>query len=228
MNGTQKIHGILPVDKKMGCTSFDIVAELRKIIGEKTIGHAGTLDPFATGVMILLIGSPFTKQSIQYTGLNKQYEAELTLGIATDTYDLEGKVTAESDLRPTLTEIENALSFFQGKILQTPPMFSAKKVQGKKLYEYARKGVYLERAPVEVTLHCEIQEFSYPHLRLKIDCSKGTYIRSLAHDLGERLGCHAHLSKLRRLKVGPVGIEMCIPQTEMNLQNIQTFIKQTL
>ncbi|MBI3901085.1 MAG: tRNA pseudouridine(55) synthase TruB [Chlamydiia bacterium] len=224
----QKTSGLLPVDKRAGCTSFDIVTQLRRVTGERTIGHAGTLDPFATGVMILLIGPLFTKQSMAYTGLDKEYEAELTLGIATDTYDLEGKVTNQSSHLPTLKSVEEKLLLFQGNIFQIPPMFSAKKIQGKKLYEYARQGVLVQRAPIEVTLHCKIVSYQFPKLLLHIRCSKGTYIRSLANDLGIALGSFAHLTKLRRLKVGPLAVETCIPQDEINLQTIPNFLKQTL
>ena len=204
--------GILLVDKQAGSTSFQIVSQLRRLTGEQTIGHAGTLDPFATGVMVLLIGKAFTKRSDEFLASDKQYRATLTLGIATDTYDLEGQITSRSDLIPTLAQVELALPSFQGQILQIPPMFSAKKINGQKLYDLARKGVTVERKPVQVRLNIELLNYTYPHLELLIDCSKGTYIRSLGHDLGASLGCGAHLSQLVRLKSGPFTIEECIPQ----------------
>jgi tRNA pseudouridine55 synthase len=208
-------NGILPVDKLAGYTSFDLVALLRKKTNEKTIGHAGTLDPFATGVMVLLIGSSYTKQSNLFMGQDKEYEAILELGSATTTYDLTGDITSKSDLIPTLSLIENAISKFQGTITQIPPMFSAKKVKGKKLYEYARKGIVLERAPISVTVKTTLLSYSYPHLKLHVHSSKGTYIRTLADDLGKDLGSFAHLISLRRTKSGSFSLQDCMPQSEI-------------
>ena len=205
-------HGILIVDKSPGSTSFQIVSELRRLTKERVIGHAGTLDPFATGVMVMLIGRSFTKKSNDYLFCDKEYRATLTLGISTDSYDRDGQVTARSDLIPTLQQIEQALFAFQGNILQIPPMFSAKKIGGKKLYDLARKGISIERQTVAVRLVLQLIEFSYPHLEIHVECSKGTYIRSLANDLGIHLGCYAHLSSLQRLRSGHFTLEGSIPQ----------------
>lgn len=202
-------EGILPVSKPTSKTSFHLVGVLRRLTGIRTIGHAGTLDPFAEGVMLLLVGRAFTKLSNQFLNQDKEYEATLHLGITTDTYDTEGKVIQESPLRPTLSEIEQVLSGFQGRLMQTPPMFSAKKIDGKKLYELARKGITVERAPVPVTLSIELLSYSYPNLRLRVACSKGTYIRSLAYDIGLALGCGAHLSRLIRTRSGSVTLGEC-------------------
>lgn len=195
-------EGILPVNKPIGRTSFNLVSSLRKLTHIKTIGHAGTLDPFARGVMILLIGKSYTKLSSSFLDQDKQYLATLHLGITTDTYDLNGQITAQSPLIPTESQLEKALLEFQGTIDQTPPMFSAKKVQGKKLYDLARKGIIIPRAPVTVTIKIELISYIYPYIQLKVDCSKGTYIRSLAHDIGILLGTGAHLSELNRTKSG--------------------------
>lgn len=195
-------EGILPVNKPIGRTSFNLVSSLRKLTHIKTIGHAGTLDPFASGVMILLIGKSYTKLSSSFLNQDKQYLATLHLGITTDTYDLNGQITAQSLLIPTESQLEKALLEFQGTIDQTPPMFSAKKVQGKKLYDLARKGIIIPRAPVKVTIIIKLISYIYPYIRLKVDCSKGTYIRSLAHDIGTLLGSGAHLSELIRTKSG--------------------------
>ncbi len=203
------MFGILPLNKPIGKTSFSMVSLLRKVTGVRTIGHAGTLDPFATGVMVLLIGKPYTRLSNQFLGEDKQYRARIHLGISTTTYDPEGETVKTSPLNPSYEQVETALARFQGTILQTPPMFSAKKVQGKKLYELARKGVVIEREPVPVTLHPQLLTYSYPYLDLDISCSKGTYIRSLAHDLGEALGCGAHLASLQRIRSGSFRIEDC-------------------
>jgi tRNA pseudouridine55 synthase len=202
-------EGILPVCKPKFKTSFSLVGILRKLTNIRTIGHAGTLDPFADGVMVLLIGKPFTQLSNQFLHQDKEYLATVHLGIVTNTYDIEGQITSQSSIIPSPAEIEEALLKFQGTVLQTPPMFSAKKVEGKKLYELARKGITIERQAVPVTLHIELIDYSYPNLVLKVQCSKGTYLRSLAYDLGADLGCGAHLSSLTRLRSGTFSLDDC-------------------
>lgn len=204
-------RGILLIDKPRGKTSFSLVAALRKKTGVQKIGHAGTLDPFATGLMILLVGKEFTRLSDTYLSTEKEYETTLTLGISTDSYDCDGQTTSTSPHIPTLAEIEAALLNFQGTIQQIPPMFSAKKVQGQPLYKLARKGIEIPRAAVEVTMKTTLLSYNYPHLSLHIVCSKGTYIRSIAHDLGTLLTCGAHLSELRRLRCGTFHISESIP-----------------
>lgn len=202
--------GILPCNKPPGKTSFSLVAALRKKTGVRKIGHAGTLDPFATGVMILLIGKEFTRKADTFLNQDKEYEATLCLGVETTTYDPEGEIVFETSLVPSLCEIEKAAAHFQGEILQTPPMFSAKKVGGKKLYELARKGIEIERKKVAVRLKLTLLDYAYPFLKLHITCSKGTYIRSLAHDLGAHLGTGAHLQALTRLRCGPYTLQDCV------------------
>lgn len=202
--------GILPINKPTGKTSFSLIARLRKILGIKKIGHAGTLDPFATGVMILLIGREYTKLSDQFLNGDKEYLAELYLGKETDSYDCDGQELSSSDYIPSLEEIHSALNQFQGTIKQVPPMFSAKKIQGKKLYELARKGIEVERPAVDVQLQTTFVSYEYPFLRLKVQCSKGTYIRSIASDLGKLLKCGAHLSALERTRSGTVSIHSCL------------------
>jgi tRNA pseudouridine55 synthase len=202
-------EGILPICKPKSKTSFSLVTIMRRLTNIRTIGHAGTLDPFADGVMLLLIGKRFTQLSNQFLNQDKEYLATAHLGIATDTYDIEGQTLTQSSHSPALSEIEKSLLKFQGTILQTPPMFSAKKVEGKKLYELARKGITIERQAVPVTLHIELIDYTYPYLMLKVRCSKGTYIRSLAHDLGIELGCGAHLSALTRTRSGTVTLDDC-------------------
>ncbi len=202
-------EGILPINKPKSKTSFSLVGMLRKLTQIRTIGHAGTLDPFADGVMVLLIGKRFTKLSDRFLHQDKEYLATLHLGITTDTYDIEGQITAQNSTIPTLTEIEETLSKFQGTILQIPPMFSAKKIDGKKLYELARKGITVERKPVPITLRIELLEYAYPHLHLKVHCSKGTYLRSLAYDIGIELRCGAHLSSLTRTRSGAFTLQDC-------------------
>lgn len=202
-------EGILPICKPQSKTSFSLVTILRRLTGVRTIGHAGTLDPFASGVMLLLIGKRFTRMSNQFLTQDKEYVASVHLGTTTDTYDIEGKVIDQSTHIPSLCEIEKNLLKFQGTTLQTPPMFSAKKVEGKKLYELARKGITIERKAAFVTMHIQLIDYTYPNLILKVQSSKGTYIRSLAHDLGVELGCGAHLSALTRTRSGAFTLEDC-------------------
>ena len=204
----QKINeGILLVDKPRGKTSFSLVTALRRLTRIEKIGHAGTLDPFATGLMVMLIGKNFTKLSQDYLCQDKEYECKMLLGISTDSYDCDGQTTSTSTLIPTLSDIEKALASFQGTLQQIPPMFSAKKVDGKKLYELARRGVEIERKAVPITIKTTLLDYTYPYLSLNISCSKGTYVRSIAHDLGQLLGCGAHLSELRRLRSGSFHIK---------------------
>lgn len=208
-------EGILIVDKPKGKTSFDLIRRLRRILQVEKIGHAGTLDPMATGVMVILIGKPFTRLSDHFLHHDKEYDAEITLGQATDSYDAEGVITHTSTLIPSLNEVEMAISQFQGTINQIPPMFSAKKVNGKKLYELARKGETIERKPVEVTLRIEFISYSYPILKIKVSCSKGTYIRSLANDLGLNLKTFGTLTALKRTRSGKLTLEKSVDGTAL-------------
>lgn len=222
------LEGVLLIDKARGKTSFSLITELRKMTGVRKIGHAGTLDPLATGVMILLIGKNFTRKSPLLMGQDKEYSATLCLGSATDTYDAEGKSTHHSSHIPTYEDILHALSFFQGEILQTPPMYSAKKVNGKKLYELARKNIEIPREAQKVRIAISLISYAYPHLKLHITCSKGTYVRSLAHDLGVQLNCYAHLFELKRTRCGPFKIDSCVPLETLknNPERIMSFLKQ--
>lgn len=199
-------EGILLVDKPAGITSHDVVDIIRRDSGIKKVGHAGTLDPMATGLLIMLLGS-FTKRSIHFSGYDKEYEAALRLGAATDTGDKEGRVIWEKDLslfEEGLKGLERVFESFKGDISQLPPMFSAKKIKGKKLYELARKGIVVKREPRTVSIKdIKILDISLPEVKFHVRCSKGTYIRQLAHDIGEKIGCGAHLTALRRTKIGP-------------------------
>ncbi len=207
----ESIEGILLVDKPKGKTSFSLISALRKILNVQKIGHAGTLDPMATGVMVILIGKKFTSLSDKLISHDKEYIAEITVGQATDTYDAEGIVVSTSDHIPALEDLENALKNFQGKVDQIPPMFSAKKQNGKKLYELARQGKTVEREKVQIELSTQLVHYQYPKITLSIACSKGTYVRSIAHDLGQMLGACAHLSALVRSKSGTFPIGECLP-----------------
>ena len=202
--------GLLLINKPRGRTSFSLASALRRRLGVKKIGHAGTLDPFATGVMVLLVGKEYTKKSDQFLGQDKEYLARLHLGVVTDTYDNDGTVLSTCELRPSMENISEALVHFQGEIQQVPPMFSAKKINGKKLYELARKGLSIERPPSLVTIQIELIEYAYPFLDIRVACSKGTYIRTLAHDIGKNLGCGAHLCELTRIRSGPFHLKDCL------------------
>lgn len=214
-------EGIILIDKPAGKTSFYLVHVLRKILGVKKIGHAGTLDPFATGVMVMLVGRKYTQKCGQFTAQGKSYRATIRLGIETDSYDCDGQIVSESDLIPSEEELIHAISHFQGKVEQVPPMFSAKKVKGKKLYELARKGEVIERQPVLVDLETTLLRYDYPEVELIVHCSKGTYLRSIAHDLGQQLGCGAHLSHLTRIRSGDFKLDDCVKLENLNRDNIR-------
>jgi tRNA pseudouridine55 synthase len=207
--------GILLVDKAKGSYSFRLVSILRKLTKVEKIGHSGTLDPFATGLMVMLIGRDFTRRSDEFLTSEKEYRATLHLGVATDSYDLDGQVTQRSDHIPSLSDVQHVLQVFQGEILQVPPMFSAKKVEGKKLYDLARKGVTIERQPVLVRVQTTLLRYEYPEIEIQVSCSKGTYIRSLAHDMGQALGSCAHLTALTRLRSGSFRLEDAVPQESL-------------
>ena len=213
-----KNEGILPVDKERGVTSFYLVKVLRSITKIKKIGHAGILDPFATGVMILLIGKPYTKIAATFIDQDKEYIATLRLGISTDTYDCDGQVIATSDHLPSRVDVERAIGQFQGPLSQIPPMYSAKKIKGQKLYLLARRGIEIKRDPIQVYLKTEIIDYSYPELKIKVTCSKGTYIRTLAHDLGQVLKTEAHLSELIRTRSGSFELKDCIDSKNLSGQ----------
>jgi len=213
------MDGALIIDKPAGITSHDVVARVRKITGERRVGHTGTLDPFATGVMVILVGRA-TRLAQFLSGAEKEYEAIIRLGYATDTGDATGRSTTETR-RCTESHrdaIEAAVASLRGQIEQTPPMYSAKKVAGQKLYELARRGEKVERNPIRVTIS-RFESISYDDrllpenddgtcdLRVRVICSAGTYVRVLAEDLGKRLGIGAHLAELRRTRAGDFKIE---------------------
>jgi len=203
----EKLHGLLIIDKPVGKTSFAFVQAARRVFKERCIGHAGTLDPLASGLLVLLIGREFTKQSNSFLLNDKTYRTRLHLGSSTTTYDQEGEVTAESPYVPTIEEVKDVIASFQGLITQEPPMYSAKKIGGKKLYDLARKGMTIERKLIQVNVLITLLDYAYPYIDIEVHCSKGTYIRTLGHDIGKKLGTNAHLESLRRLKSGPFTLE---------------------
>ncbi len=204
------ISGILNIDKPQGWTSHDVVARVRRLSGQRQVGHAGTLDPMATGVLLVCLGQA-TRVSEYLMQGRKVYRAAVHLGLSTDTYDAEGQITARAEVNVTLAQLEEALAAFVGQIEQTPPMYSALKHQGTPLHRLARQGKAVERQPRPVEIYTlTLLDWSSPVLTIEVTCSPGTYLRSLAHDLGQRLGCGAHLSGLTRLASGHFTLEEAI------------------
>jgi len=202
------IHGVINIHKEKGYTSHDVVAKLRGIVGQKKIGHTGTLDPDATGVLPVCLGKA-TKLCDMLTDKNKTYETVMLLGKVTDTQDISGTVLSETSLDKLDEDgVKKAILSFVGDYMQVPPMYSALKVNGKKLYELAREGVEIERKARPVTiLEIQIKEINLPRVRMEVSCSKGTYIRTLCHDIGEKLGCGACMEELIRTRVSRFKLE---------------------
>ncbi|KKU80355.1 MAG: tRNA pseudouridine synthase B [Candidatus Peregrinibacteria bacterium GW2011_GWA2_47_7] len=196
------------IDKPKGITSFDVIRILRKKLGIWKIGHAGTLDPLATGLMILALGTA-TKKLSSYIKLDKEYSAVIEFGAVSDTYDVDGVLTPVPSAKPaSRSAIEENLKSFVGEIMQVPPIFSAKKIKGKPAYAYARAGEPIKLEPRAVTIHSiEVLSYEWPLLSVRVHCTSGTYVRSLAHDLGARLQCGGFLKELRRTKIGKFAVE---------------------
>ena len=205
------MNGIVIVDKPQGWTSQDVTARLRRVYATRRIGHGGTLDPMATGVLPVFVGRA-TRGVEFFEHAEKTYETVLLLGRTTDTQDVTGTVLAEKAVRLSPADIENVLPRFRGDILQVPPMYSALKVNGKKLYELARKGQEVERQPRPITVF-ELTNLGFDgtRLSLRVRCSKGTYIRTLCQDIGDALGCGGCMEALRRVRAGEYGIEDAVP-----------------
>ena len=199
--------GVLIIDKPEGWTSMDVCAKLRGILHERRVGHGGTLDPMATGVLPVFVGR--ATRAVQYAADGeKEYRAVLRLGTVTDTQDVTGTVLERRLVSVTARELEEALAAFRGDILQVPPMYSALKVEGKKLYELARKGREVERKPRPITVR-ELElgrQLSGTDFELRVVCSKGTYVRTLCHDVGQALGCGGTMAALRRTRVAGFGL----------------------
>ncbi len=220
------MFGVLNIYKPKGMTSHDVVAVLRKKLNIKQVGHTGTLDPFAEGVLPVCIGK--ATRLIEYFDDDKEYLATIQFGCATDTYDIEGKITKTGSKKVTREEIQNALKNFEGEITQIPPIYSAIKVNGKKLYEYAREGKEINIEPRKVNIFkIELKDFNETSQQadILIKCSKGTYIRSIANDLGENLGCFGHLIKLIRTQAGKFRVEESI---QLNTEKIQEHLQNPI
>lgn len=211
------MNGIIVIDKPSDCTSFDVVAKMRRLCKTKKVGHAGTLDPLATGVLPILIGSATKFQELLQSS-DKEYFATFKLGVTTDTEDITGKILSQTTVNVSLTDIKQVLQSFIGDIQQVPPMYSAIKKGGKKLYEIARLGETIEREPRTVTINfIKFVDFDESeHLvKIVVSCSKGTYIRTLCADIGQKLGCGATLTELRRTKACSFALADCVALTDL-------------
>ncbi|VAX36054.1 tRNA pseudouridine(55) synthase [hydrothermal vent metagenome] len=217
-------QGILLIDKPSGITSHDVVDVVRKKFQMKRIGHAGTLDPLATGLLIILVGKS-TKLFDKFVGFDKAYRATLILGTATDSADTEGKIIEKcSFTHVTQEQVFEVFKKFIGVIEQVPPMVSAVKHKGKKLYELARKGITVERKARTITIErLEIKRFKSPEVEFILECSKGTYVRQIAEDVGKVLGCGACISQIERTKVGVFTLEEAIKLEEINESHLRNW-----
>ena len=205
------MNGIVIVDKPQGWTSQDVTARLRRVFDTRRIGHGGTLDPMATGVLPVFVGRA-TRGVEFFEHAEKTYETVLRLGITTDTEDITGTVLADRPVDVTAQAVEQVLETFRGDILQVPPMYSALKVNGQKLYDLARKGREVERQPRPITIHeLTLLGMDGADIRLRVRCSKGTYIRTLCKDIGETLGCGGTMAQLRRIQAGEYTAEEAVP-----------------
>ncbi len=215
-------NGILVINKPRGITSHDVVSFIRRKFKMKRVGHAGTLDPLATGVLIILLGES-TKLFNSFSGFDKAYEATLRLGMVTDTADICGKVLCQNSWEDVHeSQIEEAFQKFLGSIDQMPPMYSAVKVGGERLYKLARKGLVVPREARRIEIKTlKLLNFSSPEIQFYVECSKGTYIRQLAEDIGEVLGCGGCISQINRVRVGPFSIEESFSLEEINESHIR-------
>lgn len=221
------MDGILIVDKPQHFTSHDIVNLIRRRFNLKKVGHAGTLDPMATGVLVLLIGG-CTKLSGSFMSDDKEYEATLVLGAVSDTGDAEGKIKETgNNVNFSRDEVESAFNKFSGPIEQIPPMYSAVKLKGIKLYQLARKGIEVERKPRKILIKkLEITKYLPPEISFRLTCSKGTYVRQLAADIGDVLGCGAYLSRLKRVRSGRFELNDSLSLDELERYTLQDLEKR--
>ncbi len=217
MRDAVALEGLIPLDKPEGPTSHDMVARARRALGVRRIGHTGTLDPFASGLLLLCVGR--ATRLAEYLGaFPKDYIARVRLGVRTTTDDREGDVLARTEVGPELTEarVLEAVASFEGELAQVPPVFSAKKVAGDAAHRRARRGETLVLDPVRVTVHrIAVEAIQLPYVSFRVSCSTGTYVRAIGRDLGERLGIGGHLTELRRLAIGPFRVESALSPEEL-------------
>ncbi len=225
------MDGFLLVDKPAGISSFGVVARVRRSLTEAAghkikIGHSGTLDPAATGLMILVVGK-YCKRAAEFSKLDKTYEVEVTLGATSSTGDIEGEITPKNSYRPVKKEVENALNNFVGDIAQTPPIYSAVKINGQRAYKLARAGREVKIEPRQVTIHSISKiEYKYPKLAFITEVSSGTYIRSLVEDIGAELDTGAYTSALKRTKIADYSLTDAIRLEPLDAKIVQTNLKQ--
>lgn len=218
------MNGVINVYKPEGITSFDVVARIRKLSNTKKVGHTGTLDPAAKGILPVCLGRA-TKIIDYIMNSTKTYRVELKLGVVTDTYDREGKVLEENEVKVSKECIEDAILSFVGEGDQIPPMYSALKVNGKRMYELARQGLEVEREPRKICIYSITNiDIHSAYATFDVCCSKGTYIRSLCYDIGEKLGCGGMMNALERISTGPFNIENCIELHNLNAENIEEYL----
>jgi len=219
-------EGFILIDKPKGITSHDVVDKLREITKIRKIGYAGTLDPLGTGLLILGIGRGATRRLSEFLRLDKEYIAKLRLGAISDTFDKEGKIEFKKiEKIPSREKIGKVIKEFIGQIYQIPPSYSAKKIKGEKAYNLARKGKKVELKPQKVNIYkIKILRYKFPYLEIKVNCSSGTYIRSLASDIGKRLGCGALLEELRRTRIGNFSVKQAKKLEEINSKNWKSFL----
>lgn len=221
------MDGFLLIDKPPGITSFGVIARLRRATGVRRMGHAGTLDPFATGLLIVGVGRGATKRLGEFLGKDKSYDAVAVLGATTASQDKDSEIVPTGAPLPTEAQIREALPRFTGELQQTPPMFSAKKIGGVRLYDLAREGKEVERKANTVMVHeLSLLNYEAPRATLRATVSKGTYIRTLAHDLGHALGCGAYLEELRRTACGDLLVTDAAKLDEVTPENWQSLIRQ--
>jgi len=217
-------NGILIVNKPQGITSHDVVYKIRQRFQMRRVGHAGTLDPLATGVLIMLLGKS-TKLFDKFVSFDKAYKATLLLGTTTNSADIEGKITEQNPYdHVTQKQLEDIFNKFVGDIEQIPPMVSAIKHNGKKLYQLARKGIEVERAARNIRIDClQLEQFNSPEVQFYLECSKGTYVRQLAADIGNDLKCGACITRIERTKVGPFCIQDAVKIEDINESHIRNW-----
>jgi tRNA pseudouridine55 synthase len=219
----ERKEGIILVNKPKGLTSHDVVDFVRRRLKIKRVGHAGTLDPLAEGLLIILVGRRYTKRFCEFVNFDKEYIGILKLGETTTTGDSQGQVLEKADYSHIDEEkIKEAFSSFEGEIEQIPPMISALRIGGKRLYRLARKGIVVERKPRKVRIYSlKILKINLPLVEFYIHCSKGTYVRKIAEDIGEYLGCGAHIVGIKRTKVGPFKLEEAVELNDINENHLQ-------
>ena len=228
------MQGILCIDKPIGWTSFDVVNYIRRMIANsegkrpKTIkvGHTGTLDPFATGLLVVLVGKDYTRQASSFSKLDKTYEVTMHLGTTSSTGDPEGQLTAVSKAVPSIEDIRHCVSKLEGTITQIPPIYSAVKIQGRRAYQLARAGKEVILEPRSVTVHqLTIQQYAYPEVRLVTNVSSGTYIRSLVESIGQMLHTGAYTTELRRVRIGDFSIEQALQVQNLDIKKLTDLLQ---